>query len=41
MAKSRDDYKLSFFHHAASSKSPNVLGAVMAGIEKDITPQEV
>ena len=41
MAMSQDDCNESIFHNAASNKSPNMLGAVMAGIEKDITPQEV
>ena len=41
MAMSHDDYDESIFHYAASIKSPNVLGAVMSGIEKDITLQEV
>ena len=41
MAMSHDDDNESIFHYTASNKSPNVLGAVMSGIEKDITPQEV
>ena len=41
MAMSHDDYKESIFYYAASNKSPNVLGAIMSGIEKDIIPQEV
>ena len=41
MAMSQDDDTESIFDNVASKKSTNVLGAVMSGIEKDITPQEV
>ena len=41
MAMSHDDYNDSIIFNAARNKSPNVFGAVISGIEKDITPQEV
>ncbi|CAN0070334.1 unnamed protein product, partial [Ascophyllum nodosum] len=38
---SHDDYNDSIIHYAARKKNPNVFGAVMSGIEKDINTQEL
>ena len=38
---SYDDDNDSVLAHAAANKSPDVFGAVMSGIENDVTPQEV
>ena len=41
MKMSCDDYKDSVLSLAAKNKSPDVFGAVMSGMENDVTPQEV
>ena len=41
LVMSHDDYNDSIIHYAARKKNPNVFGAVMSGIEKDINTQEV
>ena len=41
MQMSGDDDKNSVLALAARNKSPDVFGAVMSGIENDVTPQEV
>ena len=41
MQMSCDDGKNSVLAYAASNKSPGVFGAVMSGMESDVTPQEV
>ena len=41
MQMSFDDDRNSVFALAARNKSPDVFGAVMSGIENDVTPQEV
>ena len=41
MEMSGDDDKNSVLALAARNKSPDVFGAVMSGIENDVTPQEV
>ena len=41
MQMSCDDYKNSVLALAARNKSPDVFGAVMSGMENDVTPQEV
>ena len=41
MQMSSDYYKNSVLVLAARNKSPDVFGAVMSGIENDVTPQEV
>ena len=41
MQMSRNDNKSSVLILAANNKSPDVFGAVMSGIEDDVTPQEV
>ena len=41
MQMSFDDYKHSVLALAAINKSPDVFGAVMSGMENDVTPQEV
>ena len=41
MHMSCDDDKDSVLALAASNKSPDVFGAVMSGMENDVTPQEV
>ena len=41
MEMSKDDFNLSALVLAAMNKNPDVFGAVLSGVEKDITPQEV
>ena len=41
MQMSCDDNKNSVLASAAINKSPDVFGAVMSGMENDVTPQEV
>ena len=41
MQMSYDDNRDSVLILAARNKSPDVFGAVMSGIENDVTPQEV
>ena len=41
MQMSCDDDKNSVLALAASNKSPGVFGAVISGMESDVTPQEV
>ena len=41
MEMSFDDDNNSVLGYAARNKNPDVFGAVMSGIEKDLTPQEV
>ena len=41
MQMSCDDYKETVLASAARNKSPDVFGAVMSGMENDVTPQEV
>ena len=41
MQMSCDDYKNSVLVLAAINKSPDVFGAVISGMENDVTPQEV
>ena len=41
MQMSCNDYKTSVLASAASNQSPDVFGAVMSGMENDVTPQEV
>ena len=41
MQMSCDDYKNSVLALAARNKSPDVFGAVMSGMENDVTTQEV
>ena len=41
MQMSCDDHKMSVLAMAAINKSPDVFGAVISGMENDVTPQEV
>ena len=41
MQMSCDDNKDSVLASAARNRSPDVFGAVMSGMENDVTPQEV
>ena len=41
MQMSYDDYKYCVLASAVMNKSPDVFGAVMSGMENDVTPQEV
>ena len=41
MQMSCDDHKMSVLALAAINKSPYVFGAVISGMENDVTPQEV
>ena len=38
---SKDDVNNSVLVSAAMNKNPDVFGAVLSGVEKDLTPQEV
>ena len=41
MQMSRDDDKNYVLAYAARNKSPDVFGAVMSGMQNDVTPHEV
>ena len=41
MQMSSDDYKNSVLASSVINKSPDVFGAVISGMENDVTPQEV
>ena len=41
MQMSYDDDKDAVLVYAAKNKSPDVFGAVMSGMQNDVTPQEV
>ena len=41
MEMSKDDFNNSILVAAAMNNSPDVFGAVLSGVQKDLTPQEV